>query len=669
MDANLIQRIDDLRRQLRHHNYRYYVLDDPEISDAQYDRLLRELEELEARHPELISADSPTQRVGARPLEKFETLAHSVPMLSLENGFNREEVLEFEARIKRFLKSDQDLEYTAEPKMDGLAVELIYEQGALVRSATRGDGYVGEDVTRNIRTIRAIPLQLLTDKTSPPERLEVRGEVYMRLQDFREHNRRREEAGEPAFANPRNAAAGSIRQLDPRITSGRPLFFFAYGLGLMAGLPFTSQWEVLRGLSAWGLPVNPYIKKITGIGSCWDFCREMEAQRHGLPYEIDGVVIKVNSLALQEKLGIKSRSPRWALAYKFQPSQENTRILDIEVQVGRTGVLTPVARLEPVSVGGVEVSRATLHNQDEIDRKDIRIGDTVVVQRAGDVIPEVVKVISSLRRGTEKPFKIPDRCPVCRAEAVRPAGEAAQRCTNPNCPAQIKETIRHFASKGALDIDGLGEKLIHQLVDKGLIKDYGDLFHLTREDLVPLERLADKSAGNILQALDKSRETTLARFLYALGIRFVGEHVAAVLADHFGTLKGLEAAGEEELLSLKEIGPQVARSVRAFFAQFENRRVIEKLLRGGLRLQEKKPAGSKKLAGKTLVLTGRLTRFTRDEAKQRIRDLGGKVAGSVSAKTTFLVAGEEPGSKLDKARELGVKVIGEEEFAAMLKEN
>ncbi|MBI5583291.1 MAG: NAD-dependent DNA ligase LigA [Deltaproteobacteria bacterium] len=666
MDPRITDRLEELRRQLRHHNYRYYVLDDPEISDAQYDRLLRELEDLEARHPELVSPDSPTQRVGAGPLEKFETLAHSVPMLSLENAFSREEVLEFEARIKRFLKNDGEIEYTAEPKMDGLAVELIYEQGRLSRSATRGDGYVGEEVTQNIRTIRAIPLQLWTEEVQPPERLEVRGEVYMRLKDFREHNRQREEAGEPAFANPRNAAAGSIRQLDPRITSRRPLFFFAYGLGLMTGLPFTSQWEVLQGLTAWGLPVNPHLEKITGIAACWDFCREMEERRHSLPYEIDGVVIKVNSLALQEKLGIKSRSPRWALAYKFQPSQENTRILDIEVQVGRTGVLTPVARLEPVAVGGVEVSRATLHNQDEIERKDIRIGDTVVVQRAGDVIPEVVKVVSSLRRGSEKPFKIPDRCPVCRAPVVRSPGEAAHRCTNPNCPAQIKESIRHFASKGALDIDGLGEKLINQLVDKGLIKDYGDLFHLTREDLVPLERLADKSAGNILAALEKSRQTTLSRFLYALGIRFVGEHVAAVLADHFGSLKALADAGEEELLSLKEIGPQVAASLRAFFAQPGNRRVIEKLLQGGLRLQEKKGAGPKKLAGKTLVLTGRLNRFTRDEAKERIQALGGKVAGSVSAKTDFLVAGEEPGSKLDKARELGVPVLSEEEFINIL---
>ncbi len=667
MDSSVIQRIEDLRRQLHHHNYRYYVLDDPEVSDAQYDRLLRELEDLEARHPEGITPDSPTQRVGARPLEKFETLAHTVPMLSLENGFSREEVLEFEARIKRFLKRDLEVEYTVEPKMDGLAVELIYEEGQLVRSATRGDGYVGEDVTQNIRTIRPIPLRLLAEEKTPPVRLEVRGEVYMRLKDFREYNRRREEAGEPAFANPRNAAAGSIRQLDARLTARRPLFFFAYGVGDRSGLALGSQWEVLQGLARWGLPVNPFVRRLRGVEACWEYCREMEERRHSLPYEIDGVVIKVNDWPLQDELGIKSRSPRWALAFKFKPSQETSRILKIEAQVGRTGTLTPVAHLEPVQVGGVEVSRATLHNLDEIERKDIRIGDTVIVQRAGDVIPEVVKVVESLRSGKERPFRMPEQCPVCRSPVVRLPGEAAHRCTNPNCPAQVKETIRHFASKGAMDIDGLGEKLVNQLVDKGLIRDYGDLFGLTKESLVPLERLAEKSAENLVAALEKSKHPGLPRFFYALGIRLVGEHVAGVLAAHFGSLEALAAASLEELLAVKEVGPQVAGSVRSFFENPENRRVIKKLVQGGLQLREEKASRPVlRFSGKTFVLTGRLTRFTREEAKGRIQAQGGKVAGSVSARTDFLVAGEDPGSKLEKARELGVRVIGEEELGGML---
>lgn len=666
MDPQITDRFDALRRELRHHNYRYYVLDDPEISDARYDRLLRELEDLEKQFPELITPDSPTQRVGARPLEKFETVPHSVPMLSLENGFTREEVLEFEARIQRFLKRDLEIEYTVEPKMDGLAVELIYEEGRLVRAATRGDGYVGEDVTQNIRTIRSIPLTLLMDKVPLPERLEVRGEVYLRLKDFREYNRRREEAGESAFANPRNAAAGSLRQLDPRVTAQRPLFFFAYGLGSTSGLPLVTQWEVLQSLSRWGIPVNPLIKKARGIEACWDYCREMEGRRHTLPYEIDGVVIKVNAWSLQEELGIKSRSPRWALAFKFQPSQETTRILKIEVQVGRTGVLTPVAHLEPVQVGGVEVSRATLHNQDEIERKDIRVGDTVIVQRAGEVIPEVVKVIDSLRTGKERSFEMPAHCPICRSPVVRLPGESAYRCTNPNCSAQIKESIRHFASKGAMDIEGLGEKMVDQLVEKGVIRDYGELYALTREALVPLERLADKSAGNLVEALERSKQAALNRFIYALGIRFVGEHVASVLAGYFGSLEALSAAREEELLSIREIGPQVARSVRVFFDNPRNQEVVASLLGSGVRLKGEKTGGPKPLAGKTLVLTGRLTRFSREEAKARIEILGGKVSGSVSSRTDYLVAGEEPGSKLNKARELGVAILSEEELLGLL---
>jgi DNA ligase (NAD+) len=505
MDSPIEKKIQELRRQLHHHNYRYYVLDDPEISDAQFDLLLRELEELESRHPESITPDSPTQRVGAQPAEKFQSVAHSIPMLSLENGFNFEEVREFDRRIKRFLKNDQDIEYTAEPKMDGLAIELIYENSVLIQSSTRGDGIMGEEITQNVRTIHAIPLRLIDTKTLPPTRLEVRGEVYIKIKDFQKFNRKREETGESLFANPRNAAAGSLRQLDPKITAQRPLHFFAYGLGLVNGRSFFSQWELLKTLPEWGLPVNPLIRRCKGISECLDFCQEIETLRHSLPYEIDGVVLKVNSFALQENLGVKSRSPRWALAYKFQPSQETTEVLNIEVQVGRTGALTPVAHLKPVLVGGVEVSRATLHNQDELERKDIRIGDTVVIQRAGEVIPEVVKVISSMRRGWEKPFTMPEKCPVCESPVIRLPGESAHRCLNPNCPAQIKETIRHFSSKGAMDIEGLGEKLIDQLVEKGLIRDYGDLYYLSRDTLVTLERMAEKSADNLVQALENSK--------------------------------------------------------------------------------------------------------------------------------------------------------------------
>ncbi|MGA3083748.1 MAG: NAD-dependent DNA ligase LigA [Thermodesulfobacteriota bacterium] len=667
MDHPLNKRIQELRTQLHYHNYRYYVLDDPEISDAQYDRLLRELEDLETRHPEWITPDSPTQRVGAKPADKFQAVAHSIPMLSLENGFNHDEVLEFDRRIKRFLKNDQEIEYTAEPKMDGLAIELIYEKGILIQSSTRGDGIMGEEITQNVRTIHAIPLRLLDTKVPPPDRLEVRGEVYIKIKDFKEYNRKREDAGEAPFANPRNAAAGSLRQLDPKITAQRPLHFFAYGLGLVNGQTFSSQWEVLQTLPNWGLPVNSHIRRCSGIKECLEFCEEMGTQRHNLPYEIDGVVLKVNPFALQEQLGIKSRSPRWALAFKFQPSQETTQILTIEVQVGRTGTLTPVAHLKPVIVGGVEVSRATLHNQDEVERKDIRIGDTVVIQRAGEVIPEVVKVVTSMRRGHEKPFVIPEKCPVCESPVVRLPGEATHRCSNPNCPAQLKESIRHFASKGAMDIEGLGEKMIDQLVDKKLVRDYGDLFYLSRDTLISLERLADKSTNNLIQALENSKQTQLNRFIYALGIRHVGEHLSRLLAGHFGSLKAFMEISEDELTAIREVGPQVARSIRTFFDNPRNIEVIEKILAAGVDIEEKKPLRNRPLAGKTFVLTGRLEGMTRGQAKERIEALGGRTASQISGKVDFLVAGEDPGSKLDKARELKVPALTEKEFVQMLK--
>jgi DNA ligase (NAD+) len=666
MDHLLQKRIQELRTQLHYHNYRYYVLDDPEISDAQYDRLLRELEDLETRYPESITPDSPTQRVGAQPAEKFQSVAHSIPMLSLENGFSFEEVREFDQRLRRFLKVNHAVEYTAEPKMDGLAIELIYEKGVLIQSSTRGDGLMGEEITQNVRTIHAIPLRLLDTKILPPGRLEVRGEVYIKVKDFQEFNRKREETGESPFANPRNAAAGSLRQLDPKITARRPLHFFAYGLGLVNGRSFSSQWEVLQILPDWGLPVNPLIRCCPGIAECLDFCREMETLRHTLPYEIDGVVLKVNDFALQEQLGVKSRSPRWALAYKFQPSQETTQVLNIEVQVGRTGTLTPVAHLKPVLVSGVEVSRATLHNQDELERKDIRIGDTVVIQRAGEVIPEVVKVVTSMRRGHEKIFTMPERCPNCQSPVVRLPGEAAHRCLNPNCPAQLKETIRHFSSKGALDIEGLGEKLVDQLVEKGLIRDYGDLYYLSRDILMPLDRMAEKSADNLIQALDNSKKTNLSRFIYALGIRHVGEHLSGLLATHFGSLKALMDASEEELTSIREVGPQVARSLRIFFDNPRNRGVIDKILAGGVKIGEEKSSGSRPWAGKTFVITGRLTGMTRDQAKEKIEALGGKTASQISGQVDFLVFGEDPGSKLDKAREMRVPVLKEEEFNRLL---
>jgi DNA ligase (NAD+) len=668
MDRSAEKRIQELRKLLHYHNYRYYVLDDPEISDAQYDRMLRELEELESRHSEWVTPDSPTQRVGAQPLDKFQSVAHSIPMLSLENGFDFEEVLEFDRRIKRFLKDDREIEYTAEPKMDGLAIELIYEQGVLILASTRGDGLMGEEITQNVRTIHAIPLRLLDSKARPPDRLEVRGEVYIKIKDFKEFNAKREESGETPFANPRNAAAGSLRQLDPKITAQRPLHFFAYGLGLVDGRSFSDQWEVLKILPRWGLPVNPLIRLCPGIKAGLGYCEEIESMRHTLAYEIDGVVLKVNAFSIQEQLGIKSRSPRWALAYKFPPTQETTQVLNIEVQVGRTGTLTPVAHLKPVMVGGVEVSRATLHNQDELDRKDIRIGDTVIIQRAGEVIPEVVKVVFSKRTGREIPFAIPSRCPICESSVVRLPGESAHRCTNPNCPAQIKETIRHFASKGGMDIEGLGEKLVDQLVEKGLIRDYGDLFYLSRDLLIPLERMAEKSADNLIQGLEQSKKTTMSRFIYSLGIRHVGEHLSGLLAGRFGSLKALMEVSEEELTSIREVGPQVARSLRTFFDHPGNRGVIEKLLAAGIVFAEKQVATNLPLAGKTFILTGKLAGVTRDQAKKQIEDRGGKTANQVSSKVDFLIAGEDPGSKLTRARELKVPVLSEEDFLRLLKE-
>ncbi len=661
------RRVEELRRQIHYHNYRYYVLDDPVISDAEYDALLRELQDLETRYPEIVTPDSPTQRVGAPPLEAFEPAEHAVPMLSLENAMDAEELREFDARIHRFLGIEDPIVYACEPKFDGLAVELVYEGGRLVRGSTRGDGLVGEDVTVNLKTIRSIPLVLLGDAV--PRLVDVRGEVVMPVEAFRRLNREQEKQGLPPFANPRNAAAGSVRQLDSSITARRPLEFFAYGVGRLEGVAVGSHWELMGRLGAWGFKVTEHRRRVTGIGPAVDYCLETEARRDEFPYEIDGCVVKVDSIEMQERLGTKARAPRWAIAYKFPPRQATTRILDIIPSVGRTGAITPVAVLEPVEVGGVTVSRATLHNPDEIERKGILIGDWVVVQRAGDVIPEVVRPIPERRTGRERPFVMPDRCPVCGARVERPEGEVIPRCTGLNCPAQIKGRIRHFASRRAMDIDGLGTKLVDQLVDRGLVRDVADLFRLRKEDLVPLERMADKSAGNLVEAIERAKRPDLGRFVYALGIRHVGEATARALAEHFGTLDALMDASEEELLRVPDVGPEVARSVRAFFSEPRNRESIRKMIEAGLEIREARGAeGPRPLEGKTFVFTGALSSMTRSEAKARVEALGARVSSSVSRRTDFVVVGADPGSKADRARELGVPMLTEQEFLERLRE-
>ncbi|MFZ5994483.1 MAG: NAD-dependent DNA ligase LigA [Thermodesulfobacteriota bacterium] len=659
------QSIKKLREDIHYHNYRYYVLDSPVISDAEYDRLMRELVELEEKYPHLITPDSPTQRVGAAPLEKFGTVRHALPMLSLENAFDEAEAREFEQRIKRFLRMDGLIDYVVEPKMDGLAIEIVYEDGVLSTASTRGDGITGEDVTQNVRTIKSIPLSLQHGE-SIPRRLEARGEVFLGLKAFKEINQQRIRDGEPPFANPRNAAAGSLRQLDPRVTAGRPLDFFAYGVGVVEDRSFTGQWEILTTLPKWGIKVNPLVRRCKGIEECIAYFQELEGRRRGLAYEIDGMVIKVDSLSLQDRLGVKTRSPRWAVAYKFPANQADTRILDIQVQVGRTGTLTPVAIMEPVNIGGVEVSRATLHNQDEIARKDIRIGDTVLVQRAGEVIPEVVKSITEKRSGKERKFVMPERCPVCGAGVVQLPGEVAIRCPNASCPAQVKESITHFASKGGMDIEGLGEKIVAQLVDSGIIKDVADLYYLTREQILALERFAAKSTENILAAIDKSKQTTLPRFLYALGIRYVGEKTAQILAEKFGSLEAIEKAFMEQLMEIDEIGPQVAASVTTFFAENKNQDVIRRLLAAGVSPAPPLSTGPRPLAGQSFVFTGGLESFSRDEAKNKVKERGGIVSSSVSHKTNYVVAGKDPGSKLTRARELEVTVLTEEEFKRLI---
>jgi len=659
------ERVSRLRKELEYHNYRYYVLDDPEISDAEYDALMRELEQLEERYPQFRSLNSPTQRVGAPPLEEFGSVTHTIPMLSLANAMDKQELVEFDQRGKRLLGTDEQIEYVAEPKLDGVAVELVYERGDLTVGSTRGDGVTGEDVTQNLRTIRTIPLSLIERDISSPELVQIRGEVYMEVEDFRQINKKREESGESLFANPRNAAAGSLRQLDPTITAQRPLKIFCYGIGEVKGREFESQWEVLYTIPKWGFRVNPLVQICENTQAVIGYYHKISELREELPYELDGVVVKVNSFALQRRLGEVSRSPRWAVAYKFPAKQETTKILNIKVQVGRTGALTPVAEMLPVRIGGVEVQRATLHNQDEIDKKDIRIGDVVVVQRAGDVIPEVVKAIPSRRTGAEKTFTMPQTCPICGAQVVRLTGEAIHRCIGLSCPAQLKGRIKHFSSKRAMDIDGLGTKLIDQLVDKGLVKDIADLYYLTKDDIAGLERMADKSAENLLQALERSKQPSVARFVYALGIRLVGEHIAQVVAQKLKSLARFFTVTEEELLGIPEIGPELAQSVARFFSDTRNCQVIERLQNAGVTVQESKEEAGP-LTGKIFLFTGGLESMPRDEAKDLVEELGAKVTSSVGTRVDYVVVGKDPGSKYEKAKELGLTVIDEGAFRRLM---
>ena len=664
------KQVSRLRESINRHNHLYYVLDSPEISDAEYDRLMRRLSELEEQFPDLITPDSPTQRVGAGPLAAFKEVRHSTPMLSLSNAFDEDEIREFDGRVRKLLGEDRRFQYVAEPKLDGLAVELIYEKGVFTVGSTRGDGVTGEDVTQNLKTIRSVPLRLRPAKHGKtPALLEVRGEVIMKLAAFRKLNEEREEAGESLFANPRNAAAGSLRQLDPGVTASRPLEIFLYGVGRVEGVKFASQHEVLTALPEMGLRVNPNFDICGTLDEALEYYRRMEAKRDQLGYEIDGVVLKVDDFGLQDELGTISRSPRWALAAKFAARQETTKVLDIVVQVGRTGALTPVAVMEPVSIGGVTVSRATLHNQDEIDRKDVRIGDTVVVQRAGDVIPEVVSVVTSKRTGRERKFVIPGKCPVCGSRAVRLEGEAASRCTGMACPAKLAEAVFHFASRRAMNIDGLGGKIIARLIEAGLVRSVADLYALDKSDLLKLERMGEKLAENILASIDGSRKTSLPRFIYALGIRHVGEHLSQVLAAHFGALDKFMAAGQEELQTVAEVGPRVAQSISTFFGEKQNLKVLEKLFANGVSVSgERRSAGraSGKLAGKSFVFTGTLERHTREEASSLVEALGARIASQVSSKTDYVVAGADPGSKLDRAKTLGVTILTEKEFEKLV---
>lgn len=668
--SHIENKIESLRERIRYHEYLYYVLDQPEISDRDFDQLMQELKELEAANPGLIRPDSPTQRVGGKPREGFVKAAHSSPMLSLDNTYNEEELRDWERRVHE-LSGKKDIDYVCELKLDGMSLALVYEDGKLIRGLTRGDGMVGEDVTLNVRTVRSVPLSIPKEKLKKagiPSNFEVRGELLMPLAAFKKMNEERENRGLPPFANPRNATAGTVRQLESRVTAERRLDYFPYMLLENGKTYFERHSKTLSALDAAGFKVNQNRKLVHGIDEAWEFIRQWEARRDSLPYEIDGIVIKVDRTALQDELGFTGKAPRWAIAYKYAARAGITKLEDIRVQVGRTGKLTPVAMLAPVAIGGTTVRNATLHNMDEIERLGVRIGDWVQVERGGDVIPKVAKVVEDKDhpRGHKK-FEMPETCPVCGTKVVKMEGEVDYRCVNANCPAKLRETILHFASRGVMNIDGMGEALVNQLMERGLVKNVADIYLLTKKDLLSLERFADKSAQNILDEIELSKKLPLERVIYGLGIRFVGERTAQFLAEHFGSMEALENASPEQLQEVNEVGPRIAESIAEFFSIAANRKLVNRLREAGLTLTGQKKQRGSKLSGKTFVLTGTLAHFSRDEAKKMIEDAGGKVTGSVSKKTDYVIAGTDAGSKLDKARNLGVNVIGENEMEKLLR--
>jgi DNA ligase (NAD+) len=661
---------EELRRQINHHNYLYYVLDSPDVPDAEYDRMMRRLQELETVFPELLTPDSPTQKVGARPIEKFESVIRSLPMLSLANALDEAELRDFDKRLRALLPEQSKIEYLVELKLDGLAVEIVYEKGILTLASTRGDGTTGENVTHNVKTIKAVPLRLRTGGAPYPEQLEVRGEVIIHKSAFRRLNNERIEADDPPFANPRNAAAGSIRQLDPSVTASRPLDIFFYATGKVGEWKPGSQEELLQTFESWGLKTNRERRLCRSLDEVEKYYSEILDKREKLSYEIDGIVIKLNDIRLRETAGEVSRHPRWAVAYKFPAHQDSTRIRDIVIQVGRTGQLTPVAELEPVEIGGVTVSRATLHNDDEVKRKDVRVGDKVVIQRAGDVIPEVVSVIPEPRRKRSEPFRFPDKCPVCGSAVVRLEGEAAHYCSAISCPAQIKGQLVHFVSREGMDIGGLGFKLIDKLADAGLLKTAADLYDMRAGQIAGLEGLGAKSAENIISAIEGSREKEFPRVLYSLGIRFVGERTSRILAERFRTIEKLKNATEEELQNLREIGPRIAGSVVSFFKNRRNIEIIERLKKAGVRLEmdeAEKSSGAKPLAGRKFLFTGTLSKMTRGEAEKIVENLGGETVSAVSSKLDYLVVGENPGSKLEKAKKFKISILDETAFLEIIK--
>lgn len=654
-----------LAQQLHYHNHLYHALDRPEITDAEYDSLMQRLLTLENQHPELVTPDSPSQRVGTAPLSHFPAATHARPMLSLENAFNAADLKDFDTRIKRFLSRNEDIEYLCEPKLDGVAVALTYEQGILQRAATRGDGVTGEDITQNIRTIAAVPLKL---QSNSPDTLEVRGEVYMELKDFRALNRQRRELGEQTYANPRNLTAGSLRQLDPRLTASRPLTISCYGVGAMSGQAPATHQKLLEALRKWGFKVNhDVIQLARNIDETIQHYNSLQQLREQLPYEIDGMVVKVNNRDLQMELGEKSRTPRWAIACKFPARQETTVVESVRLQVGRTGAVTPVANLRPVTVSGVTVSSASLHNWDEIERLDVMIGDTVIVERAGDVIPDIVKVVKDKRNGSEQTIPQPDHCPVCGSPVKRETGEVVPRCQGADCPAKLKEALKHFSSRTAMDIEGLGERLIDQLLRLKLVKSLADIYRLTRDDLFQFDRMGDTLAEKLLKAIESSKQRPLEQFIYALGIRHVGQHLAKLLSRRFGSLAALSTASKDELLGIHEIGPQVAESVVNFFSDRNNRKLLEEFFQLGVSPQtaESETKGDK-LKGKTFVFTGSLARFTRKDGEALVEKQGGRASGSVSKKTDYIVAGPGAGSKLEKAEQLGVTILSEKDFLALI---